>query len=387
MGRARQSDRGRSASRRRTPTPGRHSGPGRSEEARIDRLANGALKELLKLQQQTSNRSGVKWACNCGYKTNFSDRTACYRCSAKKGEGKAPPALGPSQRVVKDPPPATPAPAAAAAAVAGTQPSQYPLSADSDLEACRRASVDRLRSLKHLLDTTPGDPSLARWVGETEQEIASIKARIHALKTPAARLQACLTKKTAADKEVGQLEEVARAAAEALDLANGKLSTARHQLSELEIELRDLRLDGLLGHPPAEAAVPKPVDLMAFATAIMKAVAPGATLSTAIVEQMAAMCNLAAAAAEAPRSDAIPASFVATGGVVPDRSRSPSGRYLRAARSAASTDMGGSASMHAPPFGGAPPVQVTDPTQQSGAGATPLSTAPRGARLPGVGAV
>mgnify|MGYP002807365984 CR=1 FL=1 len=76
-------------------------------------------------------------------------------------------------------------------------------------------------------------------------EIASIKAKIHALKTPAARLQACLTKKTAADREVGLLEEVARVAAEALELANAKLATARTQLSELEIELRDLRLDGL----------------------------------------------------------------------------------------------------------------------------------------------
>jgi hypothetical protein len=386
MGRARQSDRGRSASRRRNPTPGRQSGPSRSEEARIDRMANAALKELLKLQQQSSSRSGVKWACNCGYKTNFSDRTACYRCSAKKGEGKAPAASAPSQRVAKDNPASPPAPAAAAAAVAGTPPSQAPLSADSDLEACRRSSVDRLRSLKHLLDATPGDPSLARWVGETELEIASIKAKIHALKTPAARLQACLTKKTAADKEVGLLAEGARVAAEALDLANGKLATARHQLSELEIELRDLRLDGLLGHPPAEAAVPNAVDLMAFATAIMKAVAPGATLPTGMVEQMAAMCNLAAAAAEAPIPEASPAGFVATGGVVPERSRSPSGRYLRAAKSAASTDMGGAASMHAPRYGGFPPVQVLDPTQ-SGAGATPLSTTPRGARLHGSGPV
>ncbi len=183
MGRPRQSDRGRSASRRRTATPGRQSGNrsgNRSEEARVDRLASSALKELLKLQQQSSGRAGTKGACNCGYKTNFSDRTACYRCSAKKGEGKAPAASAPSQRVAKDTPASQPAPVAAAAASSGTPPSQSPLSADSDLEACRRAAVDRLRSLKHLLDTAPGDPSLTRWVGETELEIASIKAKIHA---------------------------------------------------------------------------------------------------------------------------------------------------------------------------------------------------------------
>jgi hypothetical protein len=359
-------------------------------------MANAALKELLKLQQQSSGRAGTKWACNCGYKTNFSDRTACYRCSAKKGEGKAPAASAPSQRVAKDTPASQPAPVAAAAASSGTPPSQSPLSADSDLEACRRAAVDRLRSLKHLLDTTPGDPSLTRWVGETELEIASIKAKIHALKTPAARLQACLTKKTAADKEVGQLVEVARVAAEALDFANGKLATARHQLSELEIELRDLRLDGLLGHPPAEAAVPSTVDLMAFATAIMKAVAPGATLPIGLVEQMAAMCNLAAAAAETPISEAPPAGFMDTGGVepesrAPDRSRSPSGRYLRAARSAASTEVGGTAPLGTPlratQYGGYPPVQVQDPTQPSGGAPSPLGTAPRGAPLLGSGAV
>ncbi len=249
--------------------------------------------------------------------------------------------------------------------------------------------MDRLRSLKHLLDQTPGDLALVRWVTETELEIAAVKAKIHALKTPAARLQACLTKKTAADKEVGLLVEVARAAAEALDLANGKLATARQQLAQLEIELRDLRLDGIMTYPPAEAAVPNAVDLMAFAAAIMKAVAPGATLSTGTVEQLAAMCNLATAAAETlPFPQAAPANFVGTGGVAPERSRSPSGRYLRAARSAASADMGGSASMHAPPaYGGLPPVQVPDHTQQAGAGPTPPSNAPRGARLPGTGPV
>jgi hypothetical protein len=349
-------------------------------------MANAALKELLKLQQQTSNRSGIKWACNCGYKTNFSDRTVCYRCSAKKGEGKAPAASAPSQRVAKETPASPPAPAAATAAVAGTPPSQGPISADSDLESCRRSSVDRLRSLKHLLDSSPGDLALARWVGETELEIAAIKAKIHALKTPAARLQACLTKKTAADKEVGLLVEVARVAAEALDLANGKLITARNQLSELEIELRDLRLDGLLGHPPAEAAVPKAVDLMAFATAIMKAVAPGATLPTGMVEQLATMCNLATATAgaeEAPRPETPPANFMG-GGTFPERSRSPSARHPRVAKGAASTDMGGTWAGEAPPtpFGGNPPVQVLDPT-----GASPPSTAPRGARLPGAGPV
>ncbi len=129
MGRPRQPDRGRSASRRRTATPGRQSG-NRSEEARVDRLANAALKELIKLQQQSTSRAGPKWACNCGYKTNFSDRTSCYRCLAKKGEGKAPAATPPSQRVAREAPPQA-APGAAGAATPAAQ-TQWP---DSELEA------------------------------------------------------------------------------------------------------------------------------------------------------------------------------------------------------------------------------------------------------------
>jgi hypothetical protein len=386
MVRQRHTERGRSDSRRRghsqrAPTPGRQAdSANRSEDARIDRLANAALKELLKLQQQTASRSGPKWPCACGYKTNFCDRTTCYRCLAKKGAGKAPPA-------------------ATAAATAPALSTQVQPSPDSDLEACRRSIVDRLRNLKHLLDQSPGDSALVRWVSETEGELVVIKAKIHSLKTPAARLQACLTKKTAADREVGLLAETARVAAEALDLANGKLVSARELQAELELELRDLRLDGLLGHPPATPAALNPIDLLAFATAIMKAVAPAAVLPEGLVDQLAAMCNLVTAPPDVQMDDrdrfpeipprlgeqlptAPPANLAGSGSSTPRRSRSPT---LLAARAAASADLAGSAARAAStPVGGQPPVAVLDPTQLGGS-ATQPSTAPRGSRFPGVG--
>jgi hypothetical protein len=337
-------------------------------------MANAALKELIKLQQQTASRSGPKWPCLCGYKTNFSDRTSCYRCLAKKGEGKAPAALQPSQRVAREAPPQA-APAAAAAATPATQ-MQSP---DSELEACRRATVDRLRNLRHLLDLSPGDAALARWVAETETELTVVKNKIHALKTPAARLQACLTKKAAADREVGLLAEAARAAAEAHDLANGKLCTARELQSELEIELRDLRLDGLLGQPPSAPAGPSPVDLMAFAAAIMKAVAPSATLPQGTIEQLAAMCNLLKSVPDAIMApEEVPNEGPPTVAELGhNRSRSPS---TRSGRASAADDLAGSKARATSAAGVRQPVLVTDQTQRSAGEPTP-----RGTRLPGAG--
>lgn len=287
-------------------------------------MAKAALQELVRLQKQTSNRAAPKWACNCGFKTNFSDRNSCYRCLAKKGEGKGPAAVLPSQHVHRKP---NPIPATASATQSQPEVEATPLGIDVDLEACRRSAVDRLRHLRLLQDATPSDPSFARWAAETETELSVIKGKLHALKTSAARLQACLTKKAGADKEVANAEAAARAATEVLDLAKGRLVAATDAQAALERELRDLRLDGLLG-PEAAATVqtPNPVDLLKFATAILAAVAPSATIPPEVLQQMAVMCNLCAPPAQAehpPGGTATPNAEKKT------RSRSPSASATR----------------------------------------------------------
>jgi hypothetical protein len=283
-------------------------------------MAKAALQELVRLQQQTSNRSAPKWACNCGYKTNFSDRTSCYRCAAKKGEGKGPAPSQPSQHVNRP----KPAPAAAAPAPGLPEATSAEACPEVDLEACRRSAVDRLRHLRLLQDQTPGDPTFARWVTETEAELSIIKGKLHALKTPAARLQACLTKKAAADKEVLSAQAAASAAAAVLDLATGRLSAATDTQTALELELRDLRLDGLLG---AGATVPSgppdPLNLIEFAKAIIAAVAPAATITAEALEQMAIQCNLAPPVAPVGPPERPPAG-AATPHASQVRARSPS---------------------------------------------------------------
>jgi hypothetical protein len=212
---------------------------------------------------------------------------------AKKGEGKGPAAALPSQHVPKVKPAASPAPASATQAPPDLD--QLAPGPEVDLEACRRSAVERLRHLRLLQDQSPGDLSFARWVAETETELASVKSKLHALKTPAARLQACLSKKAGADKEVVNATATARAAVEVLDLANGRLLAATDAQAELEKELQELRLDGLLG-PGAQvpAAAPDPVDLFKVATAILAAVSPSTSIPPEILKQMAVMCNLCA---------------------------------------------------------------------------------------------
>jgi len=288
-------------------------------------MAKSALQELVRLQKQTSNRSAPKWACNCGYKTNFSDRSSCYRCAAKKGEGKGPAPTPPSQHVNRSKPAAAPVPAPSTPAPpeAGSSSS----GPDVDLEACRRSAVDRLRHLRLLQDQTPGDPTFARWVTETEAELSIVKGKLHALKTPAARLQACLTRKAAADKEVATAQAAATAAAEVLDLANGRLTAAADTQTALEHELRDLRLDGLLGTGGTVPTVaPDPINLLEFAKAILAAVAPAATITAEALEQMAIRCNLAPP--PPPAAPVGPAERLPAGTTTPHasqvRARSPS---------------------------------------------------------------
>jgi hypothetical protein len=327
----RNSERGRSGSRRRpqqrSPTPGRQGGQSnRSEEARIDKMAKAALQELVRLQKQTASRSAPKWACNCGYKTNFADRSSCYRCAAKKGEGKGPAPLQPSQHVNRPKPALTPTPASSTPGPPeAAQPQSCP---EVDLEACRRSAVDRLRHLRLLQDQSPGDPTFARWVTETEAELSIVKGKLHALKTPAARLQACLTRKTAADKEVTSAQAAASAAAAVLDLANGRLTAAADAQTALEHELRDLRLDGLLGTGATlPTAAPDPINLLEFAKAILAAVAPSATITAEALEQMAVRCNLAPPPAP-PAVPAGPTERPPAGSATPHasqvRARSPS---------------------------------------------------------------
>ena len=286
-------------------------------------MAKAALQELVRLQKQTASRSAPKWACNCGYKTNFSDRSSCYRCAAKKGEGKGPAPLQPPQHVNRSKPASAPSPAASTPGPPEAAPTQS--CPDADLEACRRSAVDRLRHLRLLQDQTPGDPTFARWVTETEAELSIVKGKLHALKTPAARLQACLTRKAAADKEVVSAQAAANAAAAVLDLANGRLTAAADVQTSLEHELRDLRLDGLLGTGATVPTVaPDPINLLEFAKAILAAVAPSATITAEALEQMAIRCNLAPPpAAPVGPTERLPAGS-ATPHVSQVRARSPS---------------------------------------------------------------
>jgi hypothetical protein len=285
-------------------------------------MAKSALQELVRLQKQTASRSAPKWACNCGYKTNFSDRSSCYRCAAKKGEGKGPAPLQPSQHVNRAKPALTPTPASSTPGPAEAASSES--CPEVDLEACRRSAVDRLRHLRLLQDQTPGDPTFARWVTETEAELSIVKGKLHALKTPAARLQACLTRKAAADKEVVSAQAAASAAAAVMDLANGRLTAAADVQSALELELRDLRLDGLLGTgAAAPAGPPDPLNLLEFARAILAAVAPSATITAEALEQMAVRCNLAPPAEPVGPPERLPAGS-ATPHASQVRARSPS---------------------------------------------------------------
>jgi len=176
-----------------------------------------------------------------------------------------------------------------------------------------------------LQDQTPGDPTFARWVTETEAELSIVKGKLHALKTPAARLQACLTRKAAADKEVVSAQAAANAAAAVLDLANGRLTAAADVQTSLEHELRDLRLDGLLGTGATVPTVaPDPINLLEFAKAILAAVAPSATITAEALEQMAIRCNLAPPpAAPVGPTERLPAGS-ATPHVSQVRARSPS---------------------------------------------------------------
>jgi hypothetical protein len=285
-------------------------------------MAKAALQELVRLQKQTASRSAPKWACNCGYKTNFSDRTSCYRCAAKKGEGKGPTPSQPSQHVNRP----KPAPAAAAPAPGLPEATSTEACPEVDLEACRRSAVDRLRHLRLLQDQTPGDPTFARWVTETEAELSIVKGKLHALKTPAARLQACLTKKAAADKEVISAQAASSAAAAVMDLAAGRLTAASDAQTALELELRDLRLDGLLGAgATVPSAPPDPLNLVEFAKAIIAAVAPAASITAEALEQMAIQCNLAPPVVPAGPAERPPAG-AATPHASQVRARSPSAR-------------------------------------------------------------
>jgi hypothetical protein len=178
-----------------------------------------------------------------------------------------------------------------------------------------------------LQEAAPNDPSFGRWVSETEAELSIIKGKLHALKTPAARLQACLTKKAGADKEVANAEAAARAATEVLELAKGRLVAATDAQATLETELRDLRLDGLLG-PEAAATVqtPSPVNLLKFATAILQAVAPSAIIPPDVLQQMAVMCNLCAPPVQPER---VPGGSATPLSEKKVRSRSPSASNTR----------------------------------------------------------
>jgi len=96
----------------------------------------------------------------------------------------------------------------------------------------------------------------------------------------------------------------------------------------LEHELRDLRLDGLLGTGATlPMAAPDPINLLEFAKAILAAVAPSATITAEALEQMAVRCNLAPPPAPAP-APAGPAERPPAGSATPHasqvRARSPS---------------------------------------------------------------
>jgi len=250
-----------------------------------------------------------------------------------------------------------------------------------------------------LQEQTPGDPTFARWVTETETELSIVKGKLHALKTPAARLQACLTKKAAADKEVVSAQAAALAATEVLDLANGRLTAAADVQTALEHELRDLRLDGLLGTGASvPAAAPDPVNLIEFAKAILAAVAPTAVLTAEALEQMAIRCNLAAAPVAPAGPTERPPAGSATPAVSQVRARSPSasasgGQEAPAVRVARATlDAAVAAEAAAKEAraqeeavalaatlaaaGGALPMEVTDSPATAG-GHTPVLVPPR----------
>ena len=212
--------------------------------------------------------------------------------------------------------------------------------------------------MRHLLDLSPGDAFLSRYVEETEAELGAIKRRIHSLKTPAARLQACLTRKAACDKEVLSLAQTAHQAAMALDAANTKLLAATTLQGELEIDLRDLRLDGLLGQPP-DPVHPSPINIMAFAKAIIAAIAPQSSLSDSALEQMAGLCGLAPGepSASAPGGGATPPVERPARGMPADRARSRTPPGAAPAQPGSSRSDGGAGE----------PIPVLDPTGTSAA--------------------
>ena len=228
--------RGRQASRGRR-SPGRRSSQGRRHK-NIEEQINEAVKKLLKekafLDTSIANRAGAKWPCPCGFKTNFSVRTTCYRCLAPKPSPAQPGSSQPSQRT----PAATAARAAArnAASLAAPPPVVVP-TVEEELTQAR----SRFDWAKTYVANSPSDAMACTFLVNCEADLKKAKQAVEASRSHPQRLTACLSRQANLLKQSeAQKAEQDRLALLLTD-ASSKLLATQASLSEVEQELQMLQ--------------------------------------------------------------------------------------------------------------------------------------------------
>ena len=138
-----------------------------------------------------------------------------------------------------------------------------------DLEAQKREAIEKVRVLRNLLEACPSDLQVQTWLTESEQKLSLIKSQIAGRKSPSARLQACLSKKSVADRDALSATADLQAALEEVRMKQAHLTSALALQQELEVELQALKLEGL---PAAQA--PSPASIVPLLVEVLQKACP-----------------------------------------------------------------------------------------------------------------
>jgi hypothetical protein len=343
------------------------------------------LKKLLKekkfLDTSISNRAGAKWACQCGFKTNFAVRITCYRClAAKPGQVQSGPSQ-PSQRTAAAE--AARASVRMAASLVAPPPVVVVASVEEDLKQAR----SRFDWAKSYVASAPSDLMAGTFLSDCEATLKKAKQAVEASRSHPQRLTACLSRQANLLKQ----SEVQKAEQDRLTAllteASSKLLVTQASLSEVEQELQALQA-AATSAPPVQLPATSAVDLSALTLLVQQCfIAAGAQpylVDAGMLHGMAAGLGISTKVPDAEMAEE-------DDGHVSARSRSPdpsaslghqarrssSGArvspYPAGASSAESAKAALASAFISPAPAGAMATQVDPPTQ---VGATPVGTTP-----------
>jgi hypothetical protein len=253
----------------------------------IEGQINEALKKLMKekkfLDTSISNRAGAKWACECGFKTNFTVRTTCYRCLAPKPSLVQPGPSQPSQRT----PAAIAARASARSAASLVAPPPVVITTVEDELKQARTRYDWAKTY---VANAPSDAMAGTFLNDCEAKLKKAKHAVEASRSHPQRLTACLSRQANLLKQAEAQKAEQDRLAILLTEASTKLLATQASLTEVEQELQMLQAASIGAAPPPVGSSPM-VDLSALSILVQQcfvaAGVPPPNVDAAILHGMA----------------------------------------------------------------------------------------------------